>query len=104
MFFGVLVTLGSSGVVSQVMAGFVLVYSRALRPGDQVQIGDSEGRVISLGVFSTKLRNRLDQEITLPNSVVVGARVLNYSDTSTPASMSQCVTHYDIACLRRGGS
>ena len=33
VFFGVLVTLGSSGVVSQIMSGFVLIYSRALQPG-----------------------------------------------------------------------
>ncbi|MEJ8845381.1 mechanosensitive ion channel family protein [Variovorax rhizosphaerae] len=90
--FGVLITLGSSGVVSQVMAGFVLVYSRALRPGDQVQIGDSEGQVLSLGVFSTKLRNRLEQEITLPNAVVVAARVVNYNHTGKPAEMSISTT------------
>ena len=71
VFFGVLVTLGSSGLVSQIMSGFVLIYSRALRPGDYVQIGESEGYVVELGTLSTKLRNRLDQEVTLPNSVVV---------------------------------
>lgn len=82
VFFGVLVTLGSSGVVSQIMSGFVLIYSRALRPGDYVQIGESEGYVVELGTLSTKLRNRLDQEVTLPNSVVVGTRILNSSDTT----------------------
>ena len=82
VFFGVLVTLGSSGLVSQVMSGFVLIYSRALRPGDYVQIGESEGYVVELGTLSTKLRNRLDQEVTLPNSVVVATRILNSSDTT----------------------
>ncbi|MDN8612327.1 mechanosensitive ion channel family protein [Variovorax ginsengisoli] len=82
VFFGVLVTLGSSGVVSQIMSGFVLIYSRALRPGDYVQIGESEGYVVELGTLSTKLRNRLDQEVTLPNSVVVATRILNSSDTT----------------------
>ena len=82
VFFGVLVTLGSSGVVSQIMSGFVLIYSRALQPGDYVQIGEAEGYVIELGTLSTKLRNRLDQEVTLPNSLVVATRILNSSDTS----------------------
>ncbi|MEJ8857133.1 mechanosensitive ion channel domain-containing protein [Variovorax robiniae] len=90
--FGVLVTLSSSGVVSQIMAGFVLVYSRALRPGDQVRIGDEEGQVLSLGVFSTKLRNRLEQEVTLPNAVVVAAKVVNYTQTGKPAEMSISTT------------
>jgi small-conductance mechanosensitive channel len=82
VFFGVLVTLGSSGTVSQVMAGFVLIYARALRIGDFVQIGESEGYVVEMGVLSTKLRNRVDQVVTLPNTVVVAASILNLSDTS----------------------
>ncbi|MDM0074524.1 mechanosensitive ion channel family protein [Variovorax sp. J2P1-59] len=88
VFFGVLVTLGSSGLVSQVMAGFVLIYSRALRAGDWVQIGESEGYVVDLGALSTKLRTRLDQEITLPNSVVIATRIVNQSDTRKAAGVS----------------
>jgi len=88
VFFGVLVTLGSSGLVSQIMGGFVLIYSRALRPGDYVQIGESEGYVVELGSLSTKLRNRLDQEVTLPNSVVIGSRILNLSDTTKASGIA----------------
>jgi small-conductance mechanosensitive channel len=94
VFFGVLVTLGSSGLVSQIMAGFVLIYSRALRKGDWVQIGDAEGYVVDLGALSTKLRTRLDQEITLPNSVVIATRIVNQSDTrkAPGVSLSSSVT------------
>lgn len=88
VFFGVLVTLGSSGTVSQVMAGFVLIYARALRVGDFVKIGESEGYVIEMGVLSTKLRNHVDQVVTLPNTVVVAASILNQSDTSKARGIS----------------
>ncbi len=88
VFFGVLVTLGSSGVVSQVMAGFVLIYARALHLGDFVRVGESEGYVVEMGVLSTKLRNRLDQEVTLPNSVVVASRIINLSDTTKAPGIS----------------
>ncbi len=88
VFFGVLVTLGSSGLVSQVMAGLVLIYTRALRPGDFVQIGESEGYVVDLGALSTKLRNRLDQEVTVPNSVVVATRIINHSHTTKGPGVS----------------
>ncbi len=88
VFFGVLVTLGSSGTVSQVMAGFVLIYARALRVGDFVQIAASEGYVVEMGVLSTKLRNRVDQVVTLPNTVVVAASILNLSDTSKVRGIS----------------
>jgi len=79
VFFGLMVTLGSAGIVNQAMSGLVLVYARALKPGDWVQVGDAEGRVLELGALSTKLVNRLKQEITLPNSVVVGGKIVNSS-------------------------
>jgi len=88
VFFGLLVTLGSSGVVSQVMGGFVLIYSRALRAGDWVQVGETEGRVMELGVLSTKLRTRQDVEVTMPNSIVVGSRIVNLSDTTDRKGLS----------------
>ena len=43
VFVGLVVSLGSSGIVNQVMSGFTLTYSRALRVGDFVTVGDVEG-------------------------------------------------------------
>lgn len=77
VFFGLMVTLGSAGIMNHAMSGLVLIYSRALRPGDLVQIGDVEGMVTELNALSTKLVTRQEHEITLPNAVVVGGRVTN---------------------------
>ncbi|MFC5707933.1 mechanosensitive ion channel family protein [Aeromonas eucrenophila] len=77
VFFGLMVTLGSAGIMNHAMSGLVLIYSRALRPGDLVQIGDVEGMVTELNALSTKLVTRQDHEVTLPNAVVVGGRVTN---------------------------
>ena len=77
VFFGLMVTLGSAGIMNHAMSGLVLIYSRALRPGDLVQIGEVEGMVTELNALSTKLVTRQDHEVTLPNAVVVGGRVTN---------------------------
>ena len=45
VFLGLIVTFGSSGLVNQIMSGFMITYSRALRIGDFVRIGDVEGTV-----------------------------------------------------------
>ncbi|PXX50138.1 MULTISPECIES: mechanosensitive ion channel family protein [Aquitalea] len=82
VFFGLLVTLGSAGIMNHAMSGLVLVYSRALRPGDFVRIGDVEGVVTELSALSTKILTRQEHEVTLPNAVVVGGKVENYSRTS----------------------
>lgn len=79
VFVGVMLSIGSSGVVSQGMSGLILIYSRALKAGDYVRIGDIEGIVLSLGILSTKIKNIKREEITIPNSVILATNVKNYS-------------------------
>ena len=79
VFAGLVITLGSTGIVTQAMSGLVLMYSRALKPGDYVRIGDNEGLVTTLGMLSTKLRTNKREELTLPNAVVVTTTIKNYS-------------------------
>jgi small-conductance mechanosensitive channel len=76
---GLMISLGGSGVVSQAMSGFVLMYSRALRKGDYVRIGDTEGVVLSLGMLATKIRTLKREEITIPNAVVMSTSTKNFS-------------------------
>jgi small-conductance mechanosensitive channel len=79
VFAGLVVSLGSTGIVNQGMSGLVLMYSRALKAGDYVRIGAIEGTVTTLGMLSTKIRSTKNEEITIPNAVVVGTDVLNFT-------------------------
>ena len=94
VFLGLLVTFGSSGLVNQFMSGFMITYSRALRIGDYVRIGEVEGTVTHLGVLSTKLRTVRQEEVTVPNALVVSQTTIDYSrpgDTEgvlTPTSVT----------------
>ena len=76
---GVMVSLGSTGVVGNAIAGVVLTYSRAFRAGDRVKLGEHVGDVVSLGFFATKLRTLRNEEVTLPNGQIASGAVLNYS-------------------------
>ena len=79
VFVGLMVSLGSAGLVNQVMSGLVVVYSRALRIGEFVQVGDDVGIVTEIGMLSTKILTRKREEITIPNAVMVGTKTVNYS-------------------------
>jgi small-conductance mechanosensitive channel len=79
VFLGLMVTLGSTGLVNQIMSGFTITYSRALRLGDFVRIGDVEGTVTHLGVLSTKLRTLRNEDVTVPNAVVVSQTTMDFS-------------------------
>jgi small-conductance mechanosensitive channel len=65
------------------MSSFMITYSRALRTGDYVRIGDVEGTVVHAGMLATKIRNRRNEEVTLPNAVVSSSTIVNYSRHSS---------------------
>jgi small-conductance mechanosensitive channel len=79
VFAGLLISLGSAGVVGQVMSGFVLMYSRALREGEYVRIREVEGTVREVGLLSTKIETPKREEITIPNGVLVSNEIRNFS-------------------------
>ncbi|MGH9146998.1 MAG: mechanosensitive ion channel family protein [Vicinamibacterales bacterium] len=76
---GLMVTLGSSGLVNQVMSGFTLTYSRALRVGDFVRVTDIDGTVTQIGALSTKIKTPRGEEVTIPNAVIISHTVTNYT-------------------------
>ena len=82
VFVGLMLSLGSAGALSQIVSGFVVLYSRAIRVGDFVRIDDKEGVVVDVGLLSLKLATRLREEVTIPNTVLAGAAVNNYTRRS----------------------
>jgi small-conductance mechanosensitive channel len=80
---GVMITLGSTSIVSQAMSGLVVIFSRALRRGDHVIVGEIEGVVVEVGTLATKMLNLRNEEITIPNSVLVANSIRNFSKLAT---------------------
>jgi small-conductance mechanosensitive channel len=76
---GLVVSLGSAGLVNQVMSGLVIVYSRAFRVNDYVCLGETEGVVSDMGVLSTKLVTVQREEVIIPNATLVGMTAVNYT-------------------------
>jgi small-conductance mechanosensitive channel len=79
VFFGVVVSLGSTGIINQIMSGLFVVYSKALKTGDWVVVNDKEGEVLEVGLLAVKIRTIEQQEVTLPNSVIVNTTTTNYT-------------------------
>ncbi|MEM9808829.1 MAG: mechanosensitive ion channel family protein [Cyanobacteria bacterium P01_D01_bin.56] len=79
IFLGVLFSLGSTAVVSNIVAGTILVYTRAFQTGDRVKIGDAVGDIVNKTLLVTRIRTVKNVVITLPNSTVLGSQIINYS-------------------------
>ena len=76
---GLMLSLGASGVVGQAMSGFSWMYPRSLQVGEYVEIGDTEGTVVELGLFATRIHTGMGEEVTLPNTVIFSQPVRNFS-------------------------
>ena len=76
---GLMLSLGASNLVGQAAGGLILTYTRAFKLGEYVRIGEHEGTVTEMGMFSTRIRTGLGEELTLSNAAVVGATTKNYS-------------------------
>jgi small-conductance mechanosensitive channel len=74
-----MLSIGASGIVNQAVSGFMLMYTRALRPGEYVQIGEIEGTVKSVGYLTTRLETLRREEINMPNALVASNVTRNYS-------------------------
>ena len=79
IFIGVLFSLGSQSAVSNTIAGFVVHYRRAFRIGDRIRINDIIGDVTEIRMQVTHLRTIKNEEVIIPNSVILTSHIVNYS-------------------------
>jgi small-conductance mechanosensitive channel len=79
LFIGVVFSLGSSGIISNILAGYSLTYRRAYKVGDRVRIGDMIGDVEYIRHQVTHLRTPKNEEVIIPNSTILNSSVINYS-------------------------
>ena len=76
---GIMLSIGGSGVVGQAASGLIMIYSHVLREGEYVKIGEIEGLVTLVGIFSTKIRTSSGEEVNVPNSLIGSSTTVNSS-------------------------
>lgn len=79
LFLGILISLGSSSAIANIIAGVMISYMRAFKEGDYVKIGESTGKVLEKGIIVTKIMTFKNEEITIPNTQILSSQVTNYS-------------------------
>ncbi len=82
LFLGLLLSIGSSSAIANMIAGLVLTYTRAFQIGDRVKIDETVGDVIERTLLVTRVRTIKNVEITIPNGMVLSQHVVNYSARS----------------------
>lgn len=93
MFLGILLSLGSSTAISNMVGGTVLTYMRPFKIGDRVKIADTVGDVISRDMLVTRIKTVKNVNITIPNSIILANHIVNYS---TSAEQEGVILHTTI--------
>ncbi|MEJ8826134.1 mechanosensitive ion channel family protein [Variovorax humicola] len=79
LFLGVVFSLGSSGAISNIIAGYMMTYRRAFRVGDRVKIGEVTGEITAVRLQVSHLRTMKNEEVVIPNSQIINSHVVNYT-------------------------
>ncbi|MDE6393840.1 MAG: mechanosensitive ion channel family protein, partial [Duncaniella sp.] len=79
VFVGLIISLGSSTVIGNIIAGLVITYMRPYKLGDRIKLNDTTGNVIEKTPFVTRLRTPKNEVVTIPNSFIMSSHTVNYS-------------------------
>lgn len=79
VFVGLIVSLGSSTVIANIVAGMVITYMRPFKIGDRIQLNDVMGDVIEKTPFVTRIRTPKNELVTIPNSFIMSSHSINMS-------------------------
>lgn len=71
--------LALQGTLGNVAAGLMILFTKPYRIGDNVHIGEVQGRVHRLGLFSTEINNADNVRVFVPNSKVFANEIVNIS-------------------------
>jgi len=93
VFLGILISLGSSSAITNIVAGLVITYMRPFKIGDRVKIGEVTGDVIEKTMLVTRVRTIKNEDITVPNSMVLSTNTVNYSSQGNPLGL---IIHYEV--------
>lgn len=77
------VSLSVQNMLTNVISGFTLLTTKPFRSGDFVEIAGQAGTVTEIGITYTKLQTPDNKLVSIPNSAVTGAQIVNYTATGT---------------------
>jgi small conductance mechanosensitive channel len=74
------IALAMQGVLSNVVAGLTIIFTRPFRVGEYIAIAGVEGRVENISLFSSTLSHTDLSRVVIPNRKIVGEILHNYGN------------------------
>lgn len=99
VFVGLIVSLGSSTVIGNIIAGLVITYMRPFKIGDRIKLNDTTGNVVEKTPLVTRIRTPKNEVVTIPNSFVMSSHTVNFSQSAREYGLiihSEVSIGYDV--------
>lgn len=82
VFVGLIVSLGSSTIIGNIIAGLVITYMRPFKLGDRIKLNETTGNVIEKTPLVTRIRTPKNEVVTIPNSFIMSSHTVNFSQSA----------------------
>ena len=93
VFIGLIISLGSSTLIANLMAGLVITFMRPFRLGDRIKLNDTVGDIIEKTPLVTRVKTPKNEIVTVPNSFVMSSLTTNYSSSAQEYGL---IIHTDV--------
>jgi small conductance mechanosensitive channel len=80
---GLAIGLALQGSLSNFASGILLIVFRPIRIGDFIEVGGATGTVRDIEIFTTQLTTSDNKLVIVPNSKVMGDKIVNYNALGT---------------------
>ena len=93
VFVGLIVSLGSSTVIGNIIAGMVITYMRSFNVGDRIKLNDTTGNVIEKNPLVIRVRTPKNEIVNIPNSFMMYTQTVNFNNSAREFGLN---SHADV--------
>lgn len=89
------ISLSIQNALTNLISGFTLLHTKPFSSGDYVEIAGQSGSVMEIGLTYTKLATPDNKSVSIPNSAVTSAEIVNYTALGTRRISTTIAVSYD---------
>ncbi|MCE6992624.1 mechanosensitive ion channel family protein [Dyadobacter sp. CY323] len=80
---GVGIGLGLQNIINNFVSGIILIFEKPFKIGDYIELADKKGKVLDIGIRSSKMLTSQGSRVIIPNGDLLSGRLVNYTQKNS---------------------
>jgi len=80
---GVGIGLGLQNIINNFVSGIILIFEKPFNIGDYIELADKKGKVLDIGIRSSKMLTPQGSRVIIPNGDLLSGRLVNYTQKNS---------------------